>query len=73
MIGTASQLKTTAATIEKMIKITFERLSFNERFLNFKAISGSLLIIKPLTIIIRAYKKSLFVTNPIIVAFVEFQ
>ena len=72
-MGTASHLKITAATMEKMIRINFERLSFTERFLNFKAMSGSLLTIKPLTIIIRAYKNNLFVTNPIIVALVEFQ
>ena len=72
-MGTASHLKITAAIMEKMIKMYFERLSFTERFLNFKAIKGSLLTIKPLTINIRAYKNNLFVTKPIIVALVEFQ
>ena len=56
-----------------MIRINFERLSFTERFLNFKAIKGSLLTIKPLTINIRAYKNDLLVTKPSIVALVEFQ
>ena len=59
--------------MEKMIRINFERLSFTERFLNFKAMSGSLLTIKPLTNKISAYKNILFVTKPIIVALVEFQ
>ena len=59
--------------MEKMIRINFERLSFTERFLNFKSIRAILLTIKPLTIIIRAYKNNLFVTKPSIVALVEFQ
>ena len=73
MMGTASHLKITAAIMEKMIKMYFERLSFTERFLNFKAIKGSLLTIKQLTINIRAYKNNLLVTKPVIVALVEFQ
>ncbi len=67
MIGTASHPINTAAITAIRITKYFGKLLFTERFLNLKAINGSLLIMSRLTINIMAYKNHLF-SNKLIIA-----
>lgn len=61
MTGTAIQCNIRTAMIEKMIRMNFDKLFFKERFLNFKAIIGNLLIISRLTTMIVPYKNHLLI------------